>query len=40
MFESTAEMIVTLVLLVVAVFPFVYIPLKNRKRNKEKGPAG
>ena len=31
MFESTGEMIVALILLVVTVFPFVYLPLKGRK---------
>lgn len=31
MFESTGEMIIALILLVVTVFPFVYLPLRGRK---------
>jgi hypothetical protein len=40
MFESTGEMIVVLVVFAVAVFPFVYLPLRGRRAKQAASVAG
>jgi hypothetical protein len=40
MFESTGEMVITLVLLFATVFPFVYMYLKGRKAKQPSGLPG
>ena len=39
MFESTGEMVIVLILFVVGIFPFVYLPWKAKKQKQEQEQA-